>query len=190
MGTQRSTRTNSTPAETAVSSVTLHSPFFYPLCLPPSSPSPMLSFTLHSLSSSISSSPFLLTGLSSSFTLLLLPKTSPSPTPKCLSAPLPPCSSIKQQLWPQPGMCSVLQNTWTVGTHAPLALLRPFCRGGAGGPDSCISLACLLYPATCPSYLPPSFLFERKKKIHCFLENSFIQQFIEHLLCTCHYFWS
>lgn len=65
VGTQRSSKTHSTQAETAVSSVTLHnsSPLpIFPLCLPPFS---FFSF-LHSslLSSSISSSPYLLTVLS------------------------------------------------------------------------------------------------------------------------------
>lgn len=52
------------------------------------------------------------------------------------------------------------------------ALLRPLCRGGAGagGPGSCISLACLLYPTICPFY--PSFLYlQGKRKCTVFLKN-------------------
>lgn len=131
VGSQKSSKTHSTQAETAVSSVTLHSssplPMF-PLCLPPSS----FFSLLHS--SLLSSSIFI--SLSSqcspaSFTLLL-PKTSPSLPSRSLSSHLLPLLFHKPQLLSQ-------------ARQVLCALLCPLCRGaGAGGSGSCISLACLL----------------------------------------------
>lgn len=172
VGTQRSSKTLSTQAETAVSSVTLHnsSPLpIFPLCLLllPFS----LSFTLHSFPQASLHLPFFSQCSPSSFTLLL-PKTSPSLPSRSLSSHLLPLLFHKPQLSSQ-------------ARQVLCALLCLLCRGaGAGGPGSCISLACLLYPTICPFY--PSFLYLQGKRICTvfFLNYSFLQQFIEHLLCA------
>lgn len=151
VGTQRSTRTNATLAETAVSSVTLHTP-----SLPPPMPPSLLPLSFSLLHSSLSFLKHLIISLSPHRALLFL---YPPPSPQDFSLPHSQVSlcTFAPLLFRKTAALTTGRHVLRAPEHLDggntrtVASLHPFCRGGAGGPDSCISLACLLYAAICLS---------------------------------------